>query len=174
FGDGTFGQGFSVQHSYTAYGNYKVKATASKAGLSSTYIRDLPVTFHRRAVIKQLEIVQVPTFRPGGLDWDPGNLPDLSFKITFPGDTVYQSNTVLNNAESGLFNIVPAKGTFSFDQDIRFDIYDIDTGNVPDRENMGILKFRFCNVLPLSSTYTDSVQLNSGALRIKLKFEFQL
>ncbi|MBL7924819.1 MAG: PKD domain-containing protein, partial [Bacteroidia bacterium] len=46
FGDGTFGQGFSVQHSYTAYGNYKVKATASKAGLSSTYIRDLPVTFH--------------------------------------------------------------------------------------------------------------------------------
>ncbi len=174
FGDGSTATGFNVQHSYAAFGNYKVKATAVKSGLSASQTRDIPVTFFRRAVIKQVEVLQVPTYKSGGVDWDPGTLPDLSLKITFPGDTVYESTTVLNNSENGIFNIVPSKGTFAFADYSSIGIYDIDTGNVPDRELMGVAKFKFCDVLPDTSVYTDSVQISSGALRLKLKFEFQL
>ncbi len=174
FGDGTTGQGFTAQHSYAAYGNYQVKATATKGGLSSSQTRDVPVTFHRRVVIKTVEVMQVPAFKAAGVDWDPGTLPDLTFKITFPGDTVYETTSVLNNVESGIFNIIPPKGTSNFSDNISIDVYDLDAGNVPDRELMANAKFKFCNVLPVSSTYVDSVQINSGALRLKLKFEFQL
>lgn len=174
FGDGTTGQGFTAQHTYTSYGNYKVKATATKSGLSASQTKDVPVTFHRRAVIKSLEVLQVPAYKSAGVDWDPGTLPDLTFKLTFPGDTVFESTTVLNNVENGLFNLVPPKGTSDFGNDISIDIYDVDAGNVPDRELMANARFKFCNVLPVTSSYVDSVQVNSGALRVKLKFEFQL
>lgn len=174
FGDGTSGSGFSVQHTYTAFGNYIVKATATKSGLTSIHSKNIPVSFHRRAVIKELEILQVPTFKFGGIDWDPGTLPDLSYKITFPGDTVYQPATVLNNVENGIFSIIPPKGTFNFSDDVSFEVYDIDAGNVPDRELMGTVKFKFAQVLPVSPVYTDSVQITNGSIRLKLKFEFQL
>ncbi len=174
FGDGSTGQGFGVQHTFAAYGNYLVKASVAKSGLTAVYSRNVPVSFHRRAVIKQLEVLQVPAFKAAGVDWDPGNLPDLSFKLTFPGDTLYETTAVLNNVESGLFNIVPPRGTYVFGDAISIDIYDMDAGNVPDRELMGNVKFKFCDVLPLSPNYTDSVQIGNGALRLKLKFEFQL
>lgn len=173
FGDSTTGQGFSTQHTYTAFGNYKVKATAIKGSQSAAIIHDVPVTFFRRVAVKSVEVLQVPTFKAGGVDWDPGTLPDLTCKITFPGDTVYQASAVFNNSETGLFNLIPPQDTYIFDQNVRFDIFDVDTGNVPDRELMGTAYYKFCNVLPTSTTYTDSVQFSSGALRLKVKFEFQ-
>ncbi|MBP6512607.1 MAG: PKD domain-containing protein [Bacteroidia bacterium] len=173
FGDGTTGQGLNVNHSYTTFGGYKVKATATKSGLSSSYSKDIPVTFYRRAVIKRIDVLQTPTLKPGGLDWDPGNLPDLNYSIVFPGDTTYVSGTVLNNAETGSFNVVPSQGTFILNEDIKFNIYDKDVGNVPDKELMGTVRFKFTSVIPDTTVYVDSVQVNSGALRLILKFEFQ-
>ena len=173
FGDGTTGQGLTVNHSYTTFGGYKVKATATKSGLSSSYSKDIPITFYRRAVIKRIDVLQTPTLKPGGLDWDPGNFPDLAYDIVFPGDTTYVSGTVLNNTESGSFNVIPSQGTFIFNEDIKFNIYDKDVGNVPDKELMGTVRFKFTSVLPDSTVYVDSVQVNSGALRLMLKFEFQ-
>lgn len=174
FGDGTTGQGLTVNHTYTTYGAFKVKATATKAGLSAAFSKDIAITFHRRAVIKRIDVLQTPTLKPGGLDWDPGNFPDLAYDIVFPGDTTYVSGTVLNNVETGSFNVIPSQGTFIFNEDIKFNIYDKDVGNVPDKELMGTVRFKFTSVLPVSTTYTDSVQVNSGALRLLLKFEFQL
>lgn len=174
FGDGTSAFGFNVQHSFTAFGNYKVKATAFKSGLSASQTKDVPVTFFRRAVVKEVEVLQIPTYKAGGIDWDPGTMPDLSLKITFPGDTVYESPGVLNNVETGVFNIVPPKGSFSLADPVTFGVYDVDVGNVPDRELIGAAKFKFCDVLPDTTVYTDSVQISSGALRLRLKFEFQL
>lgn len=55
FGDGGIGTGFTVQHYIISfYGNYKVKATVVKGSQSASLIRDLPITFHRRAKIKSL------------------------------------------------------------------------------------------------------------------------
>ena len=173
FGDGTTGQGLTVNHSYSSFGGYKVKATATKSGLSSSNSKDIPVTFYRRAVIKKIDVLQTPTLKPGGLDWDPGNLPDLAYDIVFPGDTTYVSGTVLNNAETGSFNVVPSQGTFILNEDIKFNIYDKDVGNVPDKELMGTVRFKFTSVIPDTTVYVDSVQVNSGALRLILKFEFQ-
>jgi PKD repeat protein len=173
FGDGNTGQGLTVNHSYSSFGGYKVKATATKSGLSSSYSKDIPVTFYRRAVIKRIDVLQTPTLKPGGLDWDPGNLPDLAYDIVFPGDTTYVSGTVLNNAETGSFNVVPSQGTFILNEDIKFNIYDKDVGNVPDKELMGTVRFKFTSVIPDTTVYVDSVQVNSGALRLMLKFEFQ-
>ena len=173
FGDGTTGQGLTVSHSYTTFGGYKVKATATKSGLSSSFTKDIPITFYRRAVIKRIDVIQTPTFKAGGLDWDPGDFPDLAFDIIFPGDTTYVSGTVLNNAETGSFNVVPSQGTFILNEDIKFNIYDKDVGNVPDKELMGTVRFKFTSVIPDSTVYVDSVQVNSGALRLMLKFEFQ-
>ena len=174
FGDGTTGQGLTVNHTYATYGAFKVKATATKAGLSASFSKDIAITFHRRAVIKRIDVLQTPTLKPGGLDWDPGNFPDLAYDIVFPGDTTYVSGTVLNNVETGSFNVIPSQGTFIFNEDIKFNIYDKDVGNVPDKELMGTVRFKFTSVLPVNTTYTDSVQVNSGALRLLLKFEFQL
>jgi len=174
FGDSTTAQGFNVMHTYTNYGAYKVKATATKSGLSSSSSKDVAITFHRRAVIKRIDVLQLPIYKDGGLDWDPGNFPDLTYKITFPGDTVYEATTVLNNAETGSFNVIPSRGTFILNEDIRFDIYDQDVGNVPDKELMGSIKFKFTDVLPTTTTYIDSVQISNGAVRLQLKFEFQL
>lgn len=174
FGDGTTGQGLTVNHTYSNYGAYKVKATATKSGLSSTFSKDLAITFHRRAVIKKIEVLQTPTLKPGGVDWDPGNFPDLTYDIVFPGDTTFVSTTVLNDAETGSFNVIPSQGTFIFNEDIKFNIYDKDVGNVPDKELMGTVRFKFTSVLPDTPAYVDSVQVNSGALRLMLKFEFQL
>ncbi|MBK7966746.1 MAG: PKD domain-containing protein [Bacteroidetes bacterium] len=174
FGDGTTGQGFTVNHTYTGFGSYNVTATATKGGLSATYSKDLAITFFRRAVIKKIDVLQTPALKPGGIDWDPGNFPDLTYDIVFPGDTTYVSGTVLNNAETGSFNVIPSQGTFIFNEDVKFDIYDKDVGNVPDKELMGIVRFKFISVLPDTTVYVDSVQVNSGALRLMLKFEFQL
>ncbi len=173
FGDGTTGQGLTVNHSYSSFGGYKVKATATKSGLSSSYSKDIPITFYRRAVIKRIDVLQTPTLKPGGLDWDPGDFPDLAYDIVFPGDTTYISGTVLNNAETGSFNVVPSQGTFVLNEDIKFNIYDKDIGNVPDKELMGTVRFKFTSVIPDTTVYVDSVQVNSGALRLMLKFEFQ-
>jgi PKD repeat protein len=173
FGDGTTGQGLTVNHSYTSFGGYKVKATATKSGLSSSYSKDIPITFYRRAVIKRIDVLQTPTLKPGGLDWDPGTFPDLAYDIVFPGDTTYVSGTVLNNAETGSFNVIPSQRTFIFNEDIKFNIYDKDVGNVPDKELMGTVRFKFTSVIPDTTVYVDSVQVNSGALRLMLKFEFQ-
>ena len=173
FGDGTTGQGLTVSHSYTTFGGYRVKATATKSGLSSSFTKDIPITFYRRAVIKRIDVIQTPTFKAGGLDWDPGDFPDLAYDIIFPGDTTYFSGTVLNNAETGSFNVVPSQGTFILNEDIKFNIYDKDVGNVPDKELMGTVRFKFTSVIPDSTVYVDSVQVNSGALRLMLKFEFQ-
>jgi PKD repeat protein len=174
FGDGTTGQGMTVNHTYTSYGAYKIKATATKLGLSTTFTKDLAITFHRRAVIKKIEVLQTPTLKPGGVDWDPGNFPDLTYDIVFPGDTIFDSGTVLNNSETGTFNVIPSQGTFIFNEDIKFNIYDKDVGNVPDQELMGTVRFKFTSVLPDTTVYVDSVQVNSGALRLMLKYEFQL
>ncbi len=174
FGDGTTAQGLTVNHTYNTYGAYPIKATASKSGLSSTFSKDLAITFHRRAVVKKIEVLQTPTLKPGGIDWDPGNFPDLTYDIVFPGDTTYVSGTVLNDTETGTFNIIPSQGTFIFNEDIKINIYDKDVGNVPDKELMGTARFKFSSVLPDTTVYLDSVQVNSGALRLMLKFEFQL
>lgn len=173
FGDSTTGQGFTLSHTYTNFGAFKVKATATKSGLSASYSQDVAVTFHRRAVIKRIEVMQIPTQKPGGLDWDPGDFPDLTYDIVFPGDTLFVGSTVLNNTETGSFSIIPSQGTFIFDQDVKIKIYDKDVGNVPDKELMGIVPFKFISVLPTSLTYTDSIQVSQGALRLKVKFEFQ-
>ncbi|MBK9638050.1 MAG: PKD domain-containing protein [Bacteroidetes bacterium] len=173
FGDSTTGQGFTVSHTYNNFGAYKVKATATKSGLSASYSKDVPITFHRRAVIKKIEVLQIPSLKPGGLDWDPGEFPDLTYEILFPGDTLYVGGAVLNNSETGSFNIIPSQGTYVFDQDVKIKIYDKDVGNVPDKELMGIVPFKFTSVLPTSLTYTDSVQVIQGALKLLVKFEFQ-
>lgn len=173
FGDGTTGQGFTVNHSYLSYGAYTVKATATKSGLSASYSKDLPVTFFRRAVIKKINVLQTPALKPGGYDWDPGNFPDLTFDIVFPGDTTYVSGLVLNDSETGTFNVLPSQGTYILNDDVKFNIYDKDVGNVPDKELMGTVRFKFTSVLPDTTLYVDSVQVNSGALRLMLKFEFQ-
>jgi PKD repeat protein len=173
FGDSTTGQGFTVSHTYNNFGAYKVKATATKSGLSASYSKDVAVTFHRKAVIKRIEVLQTPALKPGGLDWDPGEFPDLTYDIVFPGDTLYVGGTVLNNTETGSFNIIPSQGTFIFDQDVKISIYDKDVGNVPDKELMGTVRFKFTSVIPDTTVYVDSVQVNSGALRLMLKFEFQ-
>lgn len=174
FGDGTTGQGLTVNHTYSSYGAYNVKATATKSGLSATFSKFLAVTFHRRAVIKKVEVLQTPALKPGGMDWDPGNFPDLTYEIVFPGDTTFVSGTVLNDSETGTFNVIPSQGTFIFNEDIKFNIYDKDVGNVPDKELMGAVRFKFTSVLPDTTIYVDSVQVNSGALRLMLKYEFQL
>jgi len=174
FGDGTTGQGFTVQHAYTAYGNYKVKATAVKGGQSASVTRDVPITFHRRAEIKSVRVLQIPTFKAGGLDWDPGDDPDLMYKVTFPGDTVFAPSTVINNATTGVFTLTPPQDTFVFTEDIRIDLFDFDAGNVPDKETMGYLKFRFSEVIPTSVNYVDSIDISSNSMRMIVKFEFIL
>ena len=173
FGDSSTGQGFTVSHTYNNFGAFKVKATATKSGLIASYSKDVAVTFHRRAVIKRIEVMQIPTQKPGGLDWDPGDFPDLTYDIVFPGDTLFVGGTVLNNTETGSFNVIPSQGTFIFDQDVKISIYDKDVGNFPDKELMGVVPFKFTSVLPTGLTYTDSVQITQGALRLKVKFEFQ-
>jgi PKD repeat protein len=174
FGDGTTGQGFSVQHAYTAYGNYKVKATAVRGSQSASVTRDVPITFHRRVEIKSIRVLQVPTFKAGGLDWDPADDPDLMYKITFPGDTVFAPSTVINNSTTGVFTLAPPQDTFVFTDDVQIDLFDYDAGNVPDKETMGFLRFRFSEVIPTTVNYVDSIDVSSNSMRMIVKFEFIL
>ncbi len=174
FGDGSTGTGFTVQHTYTAYGNYKVKATVVKGSQSASLIRDLPITFHRRAKIKSIKVIQIPTFKPGGFDWDPGDAPDLMYKLTFPGDTLYEPTTVLNNSTTGTFTLSPPQGSYIFNEDIRIELFDYDLGNVPDKEKLGEIPFCFCDVIPTSVNYTDSVDISTTSMRVLVKFEFEI
>lgn len=174
FGDGSTGQGSTVQHAYTAYGNYKVRATALRGSLSASLTKDLPITFYRRASIKSIRVLQVPVFKPGGVDWDPADNPDLMYQIILPGDTIIAPSTVISNSTTGLFSLTPPEEVFSFTDDIRIDLFDADPGNVPDKENMGFLKFRFSQVIPATVNYVDSIDLRSTSMRMMVKFEFIL
>ena len=172
FGDGSTGQGFTVQHSFTAYGNYKVKATAVKGSATASATRDVPVTFFKRVDIKGIRVLQIPPYKAGGQDWDAGDYPDLTYSITFPGDTVYNSLSVLNNTSEGYFSIAPPRSTYIFTEDVKIQLFDKDSGNVPDKETIGFLKFRFCDYLPSTVVYPDSIDISSNAIRMIVKFDY--
>lgn len=173
FGDGNTATGNEVSNVYTAFGCYKVKATARKDGSSSTAELDLSVSFYRRMVINAVEVVQIPPSKPGGIDWDAGDLPDLRCKIIFPGDTVWESTAVIINSDQGTFNIIPVRGTYLFDRATRFEIYDDDPGSDPNREIMGRIDYRFCPVVPdTGASPIDSVIVSNGALRLNVKYTF--
>ncbi|MFN8155558.1 MAG: PKD domain-containing protein [Bacteroidia bacterium] len=172
FGDTTTAQGLTVQHTYTAFRNYKVKATAVRGDQSTTITKDIPVTFFRKVDVKGIRVMQIPPFKAGGKEWDAGDDPDLMYSITFPGDTLYESATVLNNTTTGNFTIAPPRSTYNFVDDVKIQLYDKDTGNVPDRENIGYIKFKFCDYLPSTVNYVDSIDLSSNSLRVIVKFDF--
>lgn len=173
FGDGNTGTGTEVSNVYTAFGCYKVKATARKGGTSSTAELDLSVSFYRRMVVNAVEVLQIPPSKPGGIDWDAGDLPDLRCRIIFPGDTIWESNAVISNSDKGTFNIIPVRGTYLFDRVTRFEIYDDDPGSDPNREIMGRIDYRFCPVVPdTGASPIDSVIVSNGALRLNVKYTF--
>lgn len=172
FGDGSTGQGLTVQHSYTAYKNYKVKATAVKGSSSTTVTKDVPVTFFTRVDVKGLRVIQIPPYKSGSQEWDAGDDPDITYRITFPGDTIYDAPSVLNNTSSGYFSIVPPQSTYIFTDDVKIQLFDKDTGSVPDQETIGILKFKFCDYLPSTVSYPDSIDISTSSMRVILKIGY--
>lgn len=172
FGDSTTAQGLTVQHTFTAYRNYKVKATAVKGSSSATVVRDVPVTFFKRVDIKGIRVMQIPPYKAGSQEWDAGDDPDLMFNITFPGDTIFNSTAILNNTSAGYFSVIPPKSTYIFTEDVKIQLFDKDSGNVPDKETIGYLKFKFCDYLPSTVVYPDSIDISSNAIRMIVKFDY--
>ena len=174
FGDSTYATGVSVQHSYTAFRNYKVKVTATRGSNATTIVKDVPVTFFRKVDVKAIRIMQIPPFKSGGKEWDSGDDPDLTYDITFPGDTLYTPTAVANNTTTAYFSIAPPKSTYNFTDDINIRLYDKDAGSIPDKENIGYIKFKFCDYLPSTVNYVDSIDLSSNSVRVVVKFDFVL
>lgn len=173
FGDGNTAIGFEVSNAYSDFGCYRVKATATRGGSAVIAEAYVPVTFYRRMVVNAVEVLQIPPSKPGGIDWDAGDLPDLRCRIIFPGDTVWESNAVIANSDQGSFTVIPVRGSYTFGRSTRFEVYDDDPGNNPDRELIGRIDYRFCNVLPDSgASAIDSVVISNGALRLNLKYNF--
>lgn len=168
FGDGSTGTGMTVQHTYSSVNCMNVKAVATKGSRTGEASKQVAVSYLRKAMITGVTIEQVPPLAPGGFDWDPNDGPDLTFSITFPGDTVYESNGTVGNSFSGYIAVNPARSTTQLSSPIRIDVYDRDAGNVPDKVLMGSLDFTLCSHIPLVlPPPVQPVTVSSPPLRVK-------
>jgi hypothetical protein len=171
FGDGTTGTGLTTQHTYTHFGCFKVTVTAKKGSATAVNSKDVPVSNFKRIVLKNMDVITIPAFGPGGVNWDSGTDPDLTYSIVFPGDTMYNASTILWNVTGGSFNL-PVKGTYDLSADIVFKIFDKDTENVPDLTAMGNATLNVCHFLngPDPLVPVDSAIITNGPLSLKVKW----
>lgn len=161
FGDGSFGEGAEVNHTYNSPGIFTAKLTAKNGSKSDFSSKSIEVKSPVGAKVHSIKIVSRPTDSNNGSPWDgTGDGPDIYITVSAGG-------VVINTTETNYDEFSNSQTIFSFDPSISivnlstnysFRIYDEDLPSGPTL--MGSLAFSFSELA--SQSFPSTFQINQN------------